>query len=167
MEEFMALYGDAPFDTNSSNSWFGFANTAAGTAAFISSRSNGSVRLIKRGKFSPKYYTSGWAGGSRARIVTHSLAKWGIKLGRGVNITGSLYTGAEFLASNKTWGDYGRLGVSGLSASLSALPEPVTTVFGLSIGYTDAAGGFDDFYNFLDVNQSFYNSTGRIYIPNY
>ena len=78
---------------------------------------------------------------------------------------GAAYGVREFALSDQSLGDYGRLGVSGLSSYLTYTPEPISTLFGLGIGVTDAAGGFNGFYNYLDFSQGFYNSTGKVYIP--
>lgn len=48
----------------------------------FSSSLKGSARFIKNGKFSLKYYKSGWAGGSRGKIKTHNLGKIGKNIGK-------------------------------------------------------------------------------------
>ncbi len=154
IEEHMALYGDDPYNPN--NNWFSHANNAVGTAAFAASQKGGSFRIFKGGGISYKYYPSGWIGGSPARITTHSLTNLGRGLGR-ISTFGGITSGAmNFANSDMSWGDYGALGVSGLSIGLTAFPEPITTVIGLGIGVTDSFGGFDDFYRFLDYQQTLY-----------
>lgn len=147
------------------NGLFGFLNNVFGSGAFAAQQAGGSIRFIKGGKVSLKHYVSGWTGGSRARITTYNLTKWGGRLGAGSSFAGVVYAGNEFYNSDQSWGDYGRLGVSSASSALTLTPEPITTVIGLGLGFSDAGGGFNSFYNFLDASQTLYNSTGRIYLP--
>lgn len=42
---------------------------------------------------------------------------------------------------------------------------PATTPVGIGMGVIDATGGFNDFYQYLDYNQTLYNETGLIVIP--
>ncbi len=44
---------------------------------------DGSYRLSKGGRLSPKYYSSNWTGGSRARITTYSAAKLSTRIIQG------------------------------------------------------------------------------------
>jgi len=66
----------------------GVAGSGIGTLDGSFRISNGS-----KGMFSPKYYSSGWKGGSRARISTYSAAKVGIGISTGANVitTGMAY----------------------------------------------------------------------------
>ena len=89
----------------------------------------------------------------------------GGKLGTRSSIVGIGYGAIELANSDMSWGDYGRFGVSSASSALTLTPEPITTVIGLGLGFSDAGGGFNGFYNFLDASQTLYNSTGRMYIP--
>lgn len=82
-----------------------------------------------------------------------------------VGMAASLAINVNAIYNNPTWGNYGRLGVNGLSIGVSvAFPGPGTLV-GLGISTVDYAGGFDGFYNYLDGNQQLYNSTGTIMVP--
>ena len=45
--------------------------------AKIISDIGGTVRFTKNGKISPKYYKSGWLGGSKAKIKTYKIGKFG------------------------------------------------------------------------------------------
>jgi hypothetical protein len=75
-----------------------------------------------------------------------------------------------FTVSDRSWGDYGQLGVSSLSTGLTL--SGATAPIGIGIGFIDVAGGFNGFYNYLDAQQQFYNNTGGLMIyvngiPNY
>ena len=50
-----------------------------------------------------------------------------------------------------------------LSAGLTL--DGITAPAGIGIGIVDAAGGFNSFYNFLDIDQQLYKSTGIIMLP--
>jgi hypothetical protein len=64
-----------------------------------------------------------------------------------------------------TWGNAGRIGVDGFSIGISvAWPGPGTAI-GFGAAAVNATGGMEVFYNFLDANQSLYNSTGNIMVP--
>jgi len=64
-----------------------------------------------------------------------------------------------------TWGNAGRIGVDGFSIGISvAWPVPGTAI-GFGTAAVNATGGMEGFYNFLDANQSLYNSTGNIMVP--
>ena len=164
MEEFMALYGEGTA-SGSNSGWFGYANNATALAAFVVYRSGGSLRIAKGGRLSPKYYASGWKGGSLAKIKTYDLGRLGTRLGTVSLGAGIFEAGYQFYSSDRSWGDYGKLGVSTLSTGLTITPEPFTTVIGLGIGFTDAAGGFNGFYSYLDTSQAFFQTNGQFYIP--
>lgn len=69
----------------------------------------------------------------------------------------------KFVSSDKSWGDYGQLGISILTTGL--ILDPYTSLVGMGLGAVDMFGGFNGFYNFLDTQQNFYNKTGMIFIP--
>ena len=69
----------------------------------------------------------------------------------------------DFGLSDKSWGNYGQLGVSLISTGLTL--GGTTAPIGIGIGVVDAFGGFNGFYNFLDANQQMYNSSGMIMLP--
>lgn len=69
----------------------------------------------------------------------------------------------DFGMSDQSWGDYGRLGVSLLSASLTL--GSVTAPVGIGMGLIDMGGGFDRFYNYLDNQQQLYNTSGGVMVP--
>ena len=60
----------------------GKGNAVFGTAASTIEISTGSVRIFKGGSISPKFYGTGWTGGSRAKIKTYGLGTVGKILGR-------------------------------------------------------------------------------------
>jgi hypothetical protein len=152
------------YETNSLSPWLGWTNNGINAAAYSAYEAGGSIRLIKGGNLSFQYYASAWAGGSKARITTYNLSKIGTGVGVGTSITGAVMGGINFALSDKSWGDYGQLSISLLSAGLT-LGGP-TTPIGIGIGVMDLAGGFNGFYNYLDANQQFYNNTGLIMVPN-
>lgn len=65
--------------------------------------------------------------------------------------------------SDKSWGDYGALGISILSSGLTL--GSATAPIGIGIGYVDVIGGFNGFYNYLDSQQQIYNTSGGVIIP--
>jgi|GEM_PF-4223160 len=138
--------------------WTGWTNTSANAAAYGAYEVGGSFRLMKGGDLSFKYYLSGWAGGSRARITTYNLSKLGTGIGYGTSAIGFGFGIYNFAVSDNSWGDYGQLGVSLLSSSLTLFP--VTSPVGIEISVIDLAGGFNGFYNYLDTKQQLYYSTG-------
>jgi hypothetical protein len=83
---------------------------------------DGTFRLTKGGTFSPKYYSSGWKGGSPARIATYNISKIGTRVSTGASIltTGMAYN--EILNGNPqpiTYAD-ATVGTIGLSASAAS-----------------------------------------------
>ena len=152
------------YETNSLSPWLGWTNNGINAAAYGAYEAGGSMRLIKGGSISFQYYASAWTGGSKARITTYNLSKIGTGVGVGTSITGAVMGSINFALSDKSWGDYGQLSISLLSAGLT-LGGP-TSPIGIGIGVMDLAGGFNGFYNYLDANQQFYNNTGLIMVPN-
>lgn len=121
------------------------------------------MRLTKGGSLSLKYYASAWTGGSKARIATYNLRKLGTGIGYGTSFLGAGVGMVNFAVSDRSWGDYGALGISLLSSglTLSGKAAPI----GIGMGFIDAVGGFDGFYNYLDNLEQFYNNTGRVFLP--
>ncbi len=79
----------------------------------------GSFRLASNGLFSPKYYSSGWNGGSRAGIKTYNFSKLGGKIsaGAGLVTTGmSYYDISNGDTSPVTWAD-ATIGTAGVISS--------------------------------------------------
>ena len=79
----------------------GHMNNAVGGTGEGMQRSGGSFRLTdgaaNGNNLSPKHYPSGWQGGSRARITTHSMSGVGSTLGRASG-AGSVVLGAADIA---------------------------------------------------------------------
>jgi len=100
--------------------------------------------------------------GDFSKPIKHSLRsiRWA---GSGFTIAGGIIGGVNFAISDKSWGDYGQLGVSMLSTGLTL--GSATAPIGIGIGLIDAFGGFNGFYNYLDNQQNFYNNTGGIMVP--
>ena len=118
------------------------------------------MRLTKGGSLSLKYYASAWTGGSKARITTYNLLKLGTGVGYGTSFLGAGIGAVNFALSDKSWGDYGALGISLLSSGLTL--SGYTAPIGIGMGFIDLAGGFNGFYNYLDNQQQFYNITGGV-----
>jgi RHS repeat-associated protein len=79
----------------------------------------------------------------------------------------AIYVYSDFVRYNNspTWGNAGRLGVDAFSIVINfAFPGPGTAI-GFGAAFLNATGVLDGFYNFLDNNQSLYNSTGHIIVP--
>jgi RHS repeat-associated protein len=100
--------------------------------------------------------------GDFSKPIKHSLRsiRWA---GSGFTLAGGIIGGVNFAMSDKSWGDYGQLGISMLSTGLTL--GSATAPIGIGIGVIDAFGGFNGFYNYLDNQQSFYNNTGGIMVP--
>ena len=66
-------------------------NDVVGVAGDGVSMSNATFRLTNgaNGQISPKIYTSGWQGGSRAGIMTYSFSKLGKAVGNGSDVLGT------------------------------------------------------------------------------
>jgi hypothetical protein len=100
--------------------------------------------------------------GNFSQPIKHSLRT--IRgFGTGVTVVNGFIGVVDFGLSDKSWGDYGQLGVSLLSTGLTL--GGATAPVGIGIGVVDAFGGFNEFYNLLDANQEMYNSSGMIILP--
>ena len=133
-------------------SWLTWTNNGINTAAYGAYKVGGSIRFMKGGSLSLKYYVSAWTGGSRASITTFNLSKLGTGFGYGTSFISAGIGITNFILSDKQhWSDYGRLLISLTSATLTCFPA--TTGVGIGLGVADAAGGFNGFYNYLDANQ--------------
>jgi len=80
-------------DAFSGNDWttsLDWSNNGAGGFSTGMNKLKGSFRMsngaANGSKFSPKYYESNWAGGSRAKITTYNTAKWGSRISKGTVI---------------------------------------------------------------------------------
>jgi hypothetical protein len=100
--------------------------------------------------------------GDFSKPIKHSLRT--IRgFGTGFTVAGGFIGVVNFGLSDRSWGDYGQLGVSLLSTGLAF--GSVTAPIGIGIGLIDTFGGFNGFYNYLDNQQNFYNNTGGIMVP--
>jgi len=145
--------------------WVGWVNNGVNAVAYEAGEIGGSFRLMKSGKVSLHWYKSGWSTGNQYVKTTYNLSKFGTYSGYGTSLLGFAFGTYDFAVSDKSWGDYGQLGISFLSSGLTVCPA--TTPVGIGIGVIDLAGGFNGFYQGLDLNQQLYNSTGFIYFPGY
>ena len=163
-QSFMSSFdGNIDVDSKQVPSWAIWLNNATNASSYGMYVNGGSMRLMKGGSLSLKYYASGWNGGSRAAINTYKFTKLGTNIGYGTSFVGAGFGVYNYAVSDKSWGDKGALTVSLVSAGLTCFPA--TTPVGIGIGVMDAAGGFNDFYQYLDDNQTLYNETGLIVIP--
>jgi hypothetical protein len=110
--------------TDVASSGGGFSNIISGVGfgGSIASNIDGTFRLTKAGVFSPKYYSSGWKGGSPLRIATYNVSKIGTGVSTGASIltTGMAYN--EILNGNSqpiTYAD-ATVGTIGLFASAAS-----------------------------------------------
>ena len=84
-------------------------NDGGGGAARGFSKLGGTFRFMHNGSFSPKYYKSGWGGGSRAHIKTYKSAKLENAFSKattpiGMTISGyNIYNG--YKKDGYQWGD--------------------------------------------------------------
>jgi len=139
--------------------WMSWTNNSINTAAFGAYAAGGSTGMLSSGAI--RYYANAWKGNQY--IKTFNLTKFGTGVGVGTSIIGGGMGLYNFYVSDQSWGDYGQLGVSILSSGLTL--SGYTAPIGITIGFIDAAGGFNDFYDYLDFNQQFYNDTGAIMLP--
>lgn len=127
-------------------------NTWTGTAAFTAEKVLSGTRIGSDIGYQIAYKSIGKA------------TKYIQPAGVGTSIVGAGIGFYKFYGTkNKTWGVYGQLGVSLLSSGLTL--SGVTAPIGIGIGVVDVFGGFNGFYNYLDNQQQFHNSTGGFLIP--
>jgi LysM repeat protein len=84
--------------------------------------SKGSFRITKNGTLSPKYYSSGWTGGSRARIVTYGMPKVGSRLSFGGSVVSTWMSYYALYMGDDAFVNYSdaAIGTVGLSASFAS-----------------------------------------------
>ncbi len=141
----------------SSISW---ANNGASIAAYGATVVGGSVGFVKSAA-TLRWYANAWRG--NPYVETLDIARIGKGLGISTSLLGAGIGIVNFVLSDKSWGDYGQLGVSLLSAGLTL--DGITAPAGIGLGIVDAAGGFNSFYNALDIDQQLYKNTGIIMLP--
>ena len=147
--------GGSPLST-----WPSWVNNGANAAAYGATVKGGSAGMLKTSA-TLRYYPSAWTGNQY--IKTYNLTKVGTGVGYGTSFVGAGLGAVNFALSDKSWGDYGALGISLTSAALTCFPY--TTPIGIGIGVVDITGGFNGFYNYLDNHQEFYNNTGGVILP--
>jgi hypothetical protein len=96
---------------------------AVGVGGDVASMSNTSFRLMSgaNGSFSPKLYSSGWNGGSPARITTYSVSRIGTGVSTGAGAISTYMAYNDIIKGREqpiTWVDAG-VGTFGLAASYS------------------------------------------------
>ncbi len=132
---------------NQTGEILGYAANVIGGAGKGMEQSKSTYRLTKKGKVSPKVYESGWRGGSRARISTHSVAKAGKMLGRGALwlsiILGSLDVYEGYVEDGNEFGKNTQLAtgrtIGGISGA--ALGVTIGAAFGAPFGGIGAIPG--------------------------
>src|SRR5690606_7652995 len=82
--------------------------------------------------FSPKYYASGWTGGSVARINTYNIAKIGKGLGQATFGAGILIDAYGLSTGQTTWGK------AGLNTGMSVYGMYVNPITGALYGGLEA-----------------------------
>jgi hypothetical protein len=103
--------------------------------------------------------------GTKFSKGVNSASRGLTRIGVGISVTSGILSIYRYsMIENPTWGDRTELGIGITSAILSSIPY--TTYVGIGIGLVDIAGGFDGFYNFMDMNESLYNSSGTVIMPN-
>ena len=140
--------------------WSGWINSGTSAAAYGATVKGGSAGILNSSG-AVRYYPNAWTGNQY--IKTFNLTKVGTGVGYGTSAFGFFVGGYNFAVSDKSWGDYGQLGISLLSSGLTL--SGYTAPIGIGIGLIDVAGGFIGFYNYLDTQQQFYNSTGGVMLP--
>ena len=128
--------------------------SAAGTGF---NKAGGSFRLTHNGSFSPKYYKSGWGGGSRGNIKTYKSVKVGGSVSKFATPVGIAFSGYNLYGAYKEdgnqWGNNckitacseagswaGAAGGAAGGAAIGSVCGPPGAVIGGIIG--GIAGGF-------------------------
>ena len=140
-------------------SWLSWTNNSINTVGYGAFAAGGSAGMLSSGAV--RYYSNAWKGNQY--IKTFNLTKIGANVGYGASALGFGFGIYNFTVSDKSWGDYGQLGVSLLSSGLTL--SGYTAPIGIGIGFIDVAGGFNGFYNYLDTEQQFYKGTGGVMLP--
>ncbi len=136
-----------------------WANNAATVGAYGAAKKGGLVGTLYSGRM--RYWANtGW--GNQHVFQTYKVATIGKVLGYGSSLFGAGLGVETFIESDKSWGDYGALGMTLLSSGLTL--GTYTAPIGIGIGIADAFGAFDRFYNYLDIQQLSYNTTGGVWL---
>jgi hypothetical protein len=105
----------------------GFSGASAG---FI--KAGGSYRLTHNGTFSPKYYSSGWGGGSRGHIKTYNSIKIGRAISKMATPIGLGMSGYNLYGAYKSDGD--RIGKNTKITATSEAGSWVGGIGGSAVG---------------------------------
>src|SRR5699024_11034110 len=100
---------------------------------------------------------------AKTRTSMANTARNAKGVGIGTSIVGAGIGVLNFKESNKNWGDYGQLGIAFSSSTLTLFGA--TAPIGIGVGIIDLSGGFDGFYNHLNQQEKFYQSTGGVMVP--
>src|SRR5699024_471064 len=100
---------------------------------------------------------------AKTRTSMANTARNAKGVGYGLTIIDVYLSANKFGKSNKNWGNYGELGLGLTSSTLTLFGA--TAPIGIGIGIIDLSGGFDSFYNHLNQQEKFYQSTGGVMVP--
>ena len=128
-----AISGD---DNDNVTSSISRANDGFGGAAAGFSKAGGSFRVTHNGTFSPKYYQSGWGGGSRAHIKTYKSATTAKAISKLANPIGLCISGYNLYNAYKSDGN-----TIGTNTKITATSEAGSWAGGIGGGVTGAALG--------------------------
>ena len=120
---------EVPSSISRTNDGFGGAS-----AGFI--KAGGSYRLTHNGTFSPKYYSSGWGGGSRGHIKTYKSAKTGGAISKVATPIGLGISGYNLYGAYKSDGNQ-----IGKNTKITAVSEAGSWAGGIGGAATGAAIG--------------------------
>lgn len=137
-----------------------------GNASFFAGQGLAAVGYAAKSSagYTPQYAYQGMAKAEAAAAKTlNGIAKGTKVLGYGATTINIITSGIRFYVSDRSWGDYGQLGIASLSFTLSF--SGYTAPIGVGIGFIDIAGGFNGFYNHLDAQNQFYDNTGGVILP--
>ncbi len=125
-------------------------NYFIGIGATLGETRGSTYRLMKGGSFSPRLYSSGWLGGSRASIKTFSLAKTARGIGGATIVVGGVLDGVGVFSYYMNGPDHGlsvhpgkaglNLGVGVYSFYLNPIAGGV--YFGIDLLYPGGWGGY-------------------------
>ena len=148
-------YDENDHDWASNASTINDIRSAAGTGF---NKAGGSFRLTHNGSFSPKYYKSGWGGGSRGNIKTYKSVKVGGAVSKFATPVGIAFSGYNLYGAYKEdgnqWGNNckitacseagswaGAAGGAASGAAIGSVCGPPGTVVGGILG--GIFGGFE------------------------
>ncbi|MBN7817461.1 DUF6443 domain-containing protein [Algoriphagus pacificus] len=83
---------------------------------------------------------------SRSAKVLRNLSR----IGTGMTYVGGLMAIGQFANSDKSYGDYTKLGMNSLIFGLTVTPEPISTGIGIGLGLLEAGNQFQQLYDYAD-----------------